>query len=59
MTTQQLFSTLKAHEFDLDYDEEVGETSNPTPTKVIAFKASKSESIKRTECKKKVNREFS
>ncbi|KAL8556008.1 hypothetical protein ACS0TY_003717 [Phlomoides rotata] len=52
MTTQQLFSTLKAHEFNLNYDEEVGETSLPTPTKYVAFKATKSDSSKRSECKK-------
>ncbi|KAL8546667.1 hypothetical protein ACS0TY_006406 [Phlomoides rotata] len=50
ITTQQLFSTLKAHEFDLNYDEEFGEKSTPTPTKSVAFKATKSDSSKRSEC---------
>ncbi|KAL8482898.1 hypothetical protein ACS0TY_025802 [Phlomoides rotata] len=48
MTTQQLFSTLKAHEFDLDF----GETSTHSPTKTVAFKIIKSDSNKRSECKK-------
>ncbi|KAL8507584.1 hypothetical protein ACS0TY_018210 [Phlomoides rotata] len=52
MTTQQLFSTLKVYEFDLDFDEEVGEMSIKTPTKSIAFKVTKSDSVKRSEYKK-------
>ncbi|KAL8459648.1 hypothetical protein ACS0TY_036947 [Phlomoides rotata] len=57
LTTLQLFSTLKTHEFDLDYDEEVGKTSTQTPSKTVAFKASKSESIKMSECKKEAKRD--
>ncbi|KAL8502783.1 hypothetical protein ACS0TY_021774 [Phlomoides rotata] len=51
MSTQQLFSTLKAYEFDLNYDNERAEPSTPTSTKSVAFKASKSESSKRSECR--------
>ncbi|KAL8480301.1 hypothetical protein ACS0TY_027010 [Phlomoides rotata] len=44
MTTQQLVSTLKTHEFDLNFDEEVGETYTLAPSNFFAFKARKEES---------------
>ncbi|KAL8499105.1 hypothetical protein ACS0TY_022176 [Phlomoides rotata] len=50
LTPSQLFSMLKAYEFDLNYDDDA-EPTTPTTSKSVAFKASKSESSKRSECR--------
>ncbi|KAL8480876.1 hypothetical protein ACS0TY_027412 [Phlomoides rotata] len=48
-STRQLFSMLKAYEYDLNYDDEASESATLFPTKSVAFKVSKFE--KHSECK--------
>ncbi|KAL8502784.1 hypothetical protein ACS0TY_021775 [Phlomoides rotata] len=56
LTPSQLFSMLKAYEFDLSYDDEA-EPTTPTTSKSVAFKASKSESSKKSECRSEGQKE--